>query len=138
MAADLHIHIVTDAITEDVLADFFSSTLGSKWFNPTPKNWDEREPIFGVVADSPSVWVGAVSWLKAALFEDVEAYVPNPIGLVSEIVGEELPVIDDELIEKIKDALQVNNQTAYRFCNPDDVVAFLEEHSGKRCFTVSW
>lgn len=32
MAADLHIHVMTDGVTERDLADFFSNTLGSKHF----------------------------------------------------------------------------------------------------------
>ena len=137
MAADLHIHIVTDAITEEVLSEFFSSTIDSKWFKLNPTPWNEREANFGVVADSPNIWVGAVSWLKAALFED-DKYVPSPIQQVNELIGEDLPVIDDEFIVSISAALASENKSTYRFCNPDDVLAFLEKYKGERCFTVSW
>jgi hypothetical protein len=87
---------------------------------------------------SPNVWVGEVSWLKAALFEDEEAFVPDAVAEVYEIIGEGLPVIDDALIEKIRTALGAQNRTGYNVTDPDPVIRFLEQHRGKPCFTISW
>jgi len=138
MSADLHIHVY-EGLTKDDLRRFFSHTMGSKWF--TLSNlWtpEEHQESFNKVMDSPDVWVGSVSWLKAALLEDGDKYIPSPVMEVSEIVGEELPMIDDELIGQIREALALENTTSYSVASPEAVVAFLEEHRGKRVFTVSW
>lgn len=148
MAADLHIHVFK-GIDEKDLAAFFSNTLGSKWFKP--HTWDEQggeDDVYSKISDTPNVWVGEVSWLKAALFADSDSFVPDAIGAISELVGEDLPVIDDKLIDGIKQALGLPNNTArqdgvmagagYAISDENGVIAFLEQHRGERVFTVSW
>lgn len=137
MAADLHIHIY-EGINEQDLADFNANTMGSKWFDLRPVSDTRWHESYVRVSATPEVWVGEVSWLKAALLEDAEHYVPNAVGAVNEIIGEDLPVIEDALIAQIRAALELPNQTAYRLADPDVVVQFLEEHRGKQCFIVSW
>ena len=150
MAADLHIHVFAEGeLTEENFRAFFSNTLGSRWFNPIScAEMDRVEHLRKSVGDTPSVWVGEVSWLKAALFEDDESYIPEGVGAVNEIIGEDLPVVDDELIEEIRAALCLSNGTArpdgvhggvgYGVSEPGDVCAFLEQHKGERAFTISW
>lgn len=90
------------------------------------------------ISDSPNIWVGSVSWLKAALTGSDE-FVPDPVGAVAERIGEDLPVIDETLIEDIETALARENTTSYETEDEEsDVVAFLRKHMGKRAFTVSW
>ena len=136
MAADLHRHIF-EGITEKDLAGFFANTWGSKYFNlGRGSSWDD--PSRRKVGNTPQIWVGEVSWLKAALFEDSESFIPDPVGAISELVGEDLPVIDDSFIVKIKEAMAIPNETGYSLANAEEIVVFLEEHKGKRVFTISW
>ena len=136
MAADLHIHIF-EGIAEKDLSGFFANTWGSKYFNlGKGSSWDD--PSRKKVGDTPSVWVGEVSWLKAALFDDSEAFIPDPVGAISELVGEDLPVIDDSFMEKVKEAMAMPNETGYSLAHAEEILAFLEEHKGKQVFTISW
>jgi hypothetical protein len=139
MAADLHIHSA-GSVTEDDLACFKSHALGSKWFNPqhqcggvscSCEHWDR-------VADSPSIWIGEVSWLKAALVGDDETFVPSPVQKISELIGENLPVLDNELRSQLLSALGLDNTTSYTIAEHAKVAAWLDEHMGERLFTVSW
>ena len=157
MAADLHIHVFEEGqLTEDHFRAVFSNTIGSKWELP----WgDDRaicgspfqewaEPLRLEVYETSAVWVGEVSWLKAALLGNAEAYIPDTVAEVYEIIGEEQPTVTEELIEKVKEAFRLPNKTAqenggycgegYSLANVNDVVKFLEKHIGWKAFTVSW
>jgi len=165
MAADLHIHVilnepvtaeahfyyptakswmVTRVVTEKELASFFGGSMGSRWFRGFHSV--EEETIFdreawALVTSTPNVWVGEVSWLKAALFEDEEKYVPGPVAKVFDIIDEHLPMIDDALIEQIREALRVENTTSYSVNSEvtnNEVINFLQKHKGLRCFTINW
>src|SRR5262245_26911747 len=142
MAADLHIHAMVD-VTEDDLKCFFASTLGSRFFNPSGKtecdstickHWDK------VTAD-PHIWIGEVSWLKAALLED-DDFIPEPVEKINELIGEDLPVLDEALKNSILDALKVRGDrgTGYDVRSPDneDLIKWLDANMGRRLFTVSW
>lgn len=135
MAADLHVHIL-EGIGEGDLALFFSNALGSRWFNPKPGSQDLT--LYEKIDETPNIWIGEVSWLKAALFEGAESFVPSGVAKVQEIIGEDLPTVDDALIEQIREALGGENGTGYSVTKPDPVIDFLLAHRGKRCFTVSW
>ena len=134
MAADLHIHVL-DGISGEDLASFFSNTLGSKYFNPRPGG---RASASSPVSQTPNVWIGEVSWLKAAFLGDSETYVPASVVQISDLIGEDLPELTEELLTKILDALGSKNTTNYSISSRDDVESFLREHMGKRLFTVSW
>lgn len=139
MAADLHIHIFEGA-TEDDLAEFFSNTIDSKYFGfcLRRRSYEEIVQSHRKIGMTPHIWVGEVSWLKAGLLGDEERYVPGPVQAIADIIGEDLPVIDDVLIERIEAAMHEPNTTSYRLAAAQDVLEFLKEHKGKRCFTVSW
>lgn len=132
----MHLHIF-EGITEDDLKTFFSNTLGSKHFNlyRSSRGWDS---VFSKIADTPNVWIGEVSWLKAAFCDNDETFIPNTVGEVHDIIGEDLPVIDDELIQKILKAFDLENKTSYSLAKKEDIEKFLLEHKGKKAFTVSW
>jgi len=133
MAADLSIHVF-EGVTEEDLAAFFSHTLGSKYMDLN------RRTDLGVhlkISDTPGIWIGEVSWLKAAITGDME-YVPGPVQSVQETIGEDLPEVDDALIARIMAAFDIPNLTAYHIAEPAEVRSFLEAHRGKRLFTVSW
>lgn len=147
MAADLHVHVKTDDVSEEDLASFFSNTLGSKYFSPlTIGQGGSFEEKYGEgsphkrVSDTPNVWIGEVSWLKQAVFEVEEGhYVPDIVQAVNEIVGEDLPVIDDELIGKFQQAFaDAKAHEFYDTVQEAKVIEFLDSHRGKPVFTVSW
>lgn len=138
MAADLHIHVLPDDIEEGVLAVMFSNCFGSKHFGPMRVSEGARTEAIMRVSDMPGVWIGEVSWLKAALFEDSETFVPGPVQVVQDAIGEHLPRLDPALEQKILEALQVPNTTGYNISEVQPVADFLAKHRNKRLFTVSW
>lgn len=140
MSADMKIHVFEPPCTEDDLAVFFTSSLGSKHFGrrPYPGN-DAYFAASAAVGSTPSIWIGEVSWLKAALFDDAEAFVPDTVQTIASLIGEELPVLDNELTSKILGAFEQPNQTDYSLnAAPEQLRTFLRTHTGKRVFTVSW
>lgn len=142
MGADLHIHVMTEDMTEEDFRYFFSHTMGSKWFTmnrayDTFSN-DRGKLAMDRVMNSPNVSVGEWSTLKAAVFDDSETYKPAPMQEVYNIISESLPVIDDTLIDRIKKAMLIENTTDYSVNSGEDIIEFLEEHRGKQVFTVSW
>ena len=149
MGADLHIHVF-ERITEDDLAIMKSSTLGSKYFNLKLDDmpWEEKSKIHKRVGETPNIWIGEVSWLKAALMEDSDTFIPNTVRDISELIGEDLPVVDDEFIDKVVAAFEQLNNTkkedgvwsgsGYSLANPEEVRTFLEIHKGKKVFQISW
>jgi len=140
MAADMHIHVFGEGqLTEDDFRIFFSNVLGSKWFQMNRgEAYEKDDALYHKFDACPNIWVGEVSWLKAALFSSPEDFIPDPVGEVNEIIGEDLPVVDDELIKKIEAALKLANNTSYAISTSDQIVEFLRKHKGKRAFTVSW
>ena len=100
-----------------------------------------------VIYKTKSIFIGEVSWLKASLFEDGGDYIPDVVASISELI-DGLTVIDDELIEKVKEAFQQPNNTiqengvwggnGYKLNDPKKVIKFLKQHKGRKCFTVSW
>jgi len=140
MAADLHIHIF-EGITLKDLELFFENTLGSRWFKSDPSlclRLEDEKPVYERVINTPNIWVGEVSWLKAMVFEKPADFIPQAIGKIHEIIGEELPDIDDILIHDIKCAMTLPNSTGYSLANAESILEFLEQHRGKKVFTVSW
>ena len=149
MAADMHIHVLPNEVNSDFFKRFNSNCLGSKWFGWVSNK--EYSKHFGedsdLIWDCPNVWVGEVSWLKDAFFED-DSYIPNTVEAIFDIIGEDLPILDDVMIEKIRDAFNLPNRSiknggvyegkGYALADVDKVVAFLNQHKGKRVFTVSW
>jgi hypothetical protein len=137
MAADLYIHVF-EGITEEDLANFFAGIMGSKYFSLVGYDSQKYMEASDKIQNTPAVWIGEVSWLKAALTEDEKKYVPSTVGAVEEAIGEDLPVLDDSLIERILAAFKLKNKTNYRLANPREVKRFLQKHKGKKVFTVSW
>jgi hypothetical protein len=118
-----------------------SNHIGSKYFNP--RTLSERDLLGDSsrrVMDTPNVWIGEVSWLKAALFDGgTEEYVPTTVQAISDMIGEDLPVLDDDLIGKILGAFDAPNQTPYRLADtPGALRSFLNEWKGLPVFTISW
>lgn len=146
MATDLHIHILK-GVTEKDLSTFFSHVFGSKWFDLFTSNRPNSKSHKKVV-NTPNIWIGEVSWLKAAFLDDEDSFVPSTVAKIADLIGEELPVLTDELITQIIVAFNLPNNTAkldgvrdgdgFMLANPKNVKAFLEAYKGERIFTVSW
>jgi hypothetical protein len=140
MGADLHIHVY-EGLTENDLKAFFSNTLGSKYFvgffgiRTSHEDWRKA---LDKIMKTKNVNVGECSWLKAALLNDDESFIPDTIGAINELIGEELPTLDENLKNKIIEAFAFPNKTSYDINKKERVEKFLEENMGKKLFTVSW
>jgi len=160
MSADLHIHIL-EGIEESELEGMFYNSIGSKYC-PLSYIEDDTPPekiqelfkkdeelhekyskqkfstngICNRIARTPNIWVGEVSWLADSLLDG--DYVPSFIQAVADIIGEDLPVIDEDLINRIKNAAKLKNTTRYQLNDIGNIVEFLKEHYGEKIFTVSW
>lgn len=143
MAAEVHIHALV-GITEEDLRVFFSSHLGSKWFveayAPDDPLYPERvwERTAQKIKFTPCVRVGDVSWLKAGISGNFEEFIPGAIQIISDLIGETLPVLDEGLEKKILEALTVPNTSRYQVDSGEDIAIFLEMYRGFRLFIVSW
>lgn len=146
MAADLHLHAMGD-VTEDDLACFFSTTIGSRWFSepfgshPCQLDDDYQCAHWVAVADSDDVWIGEVSWLSAGLTGNLNS-VPEPVERVADLIGDDLPELTPELREKIIEAVAVDRlrNNGYKTVKPGDkgLITWLNDHLDDRLFTVSW
>ena len=140
MAADMHIHVLTNSWgpPEEQVRRFIQPVLAGNGFDWTLS--DEKSKHFNddydAISNTPSVWVGEVSWLKAALFDDADTFIPRPVDVISEAI-QGIVVIDDALIAKVEEAMQLENQTGYSIAS-NEVIEFLKEYKGHRAFTVSW
>jgi len=138
MAADMHIHIL-EGVTEHQVKRFGSSTLGGPFCNYVSyqENSKHFNDDYDAISCTPQIWVGEVSWLKAAFSDDPEAFIPDMVGFVRAEFDDGLVVIDDAMIERVEAALQAPNTTGYSV-GDNEIVEFLKEHKGKKAFTVSW
>lgn len=138
MSADLHIHAFAEGtLTENDFRDMFCHTMGSKYFDLGRR--DDFDKLLALKDDEDSeVWVGEVSWLKAALSDDADTFIPSAVQAVNDLVGEDHPLIDDALIDKICKAMDVENPTGYSVASVDSISDWLGRHKGQRAFTVSW
>lgn len=166
MAADLHIHVLTDDITEDDMLIFNGNHMGSHywcWEYPPMEgeegfcvdgrenhkrrlqlyaaHGDEHELDrlgYSKIANTPDIWIGEVSWLKAAICESDE-FLPGPVVAVSELIPDyPHPVLTTGLMDQIISAMDVPNKTQYTVATVETVKEFLQQHLHKRIFTISW
>lgn len=100
--------------------------------------WQTTLEIHKRIAATPSVWIGEVSWLKAVVSLDADTYVPDPVRVIDELIGEKLPTLTAELRDQIVAALGIPNRTDYRISDAVPVRDFLNLYMGNRLFTVSW
>ncbi|GEM_PF-3040838 len=79
----------------------------------------------------PFVSVGECSLLKAALFDEEETFVPNPIQKILDLIGpKEIRKCDEAFVQGVKEALALPNQTGYKLADPRRVILFVESHIG--------
>ena len=144
MSADMVIHI-EQGLAEEDLQCFFKSTLGSKYFGGLLGSsyvCAEKDILcshWERVSNTPSVGVGEVSWLKAALLES-DVYIPGPIEQINTLLDDH-PVLTAELVQQISDAFKSPNDSIYQLDSEgvrERVVEFVEQYLGQRAFTISW
>lgn len=128
----------------ELTLNYYRSVLDtdSNWRDDGTLNQDIYLPsyAFMVMCATPQVWVGEVSWLKAALFENgEETFVPNAVGRLAQLFDDDSGVIiTDDFITRAANAMMEDNQTSYSVASPEPIVEFLQKHLGKRAFTISW
>ena len=141
MAADVKIHVLTDEFTEEHYKAMAYNAFDSRYFeevSPESLGFKDKFDIARIADAAPNIWIGEVSWLKAALFEDSDKYVPGPVEQIVEIIGEDFPTITEELIVKVEAAFYAPNTTKYEVAREEDVVEFLRQHKGKKVVTITW
>lgn len=93
-------------------------------------------------AECPTVWIGQVSWLSAAAFDDRDRFVPTAVARVDELFLP-LPVVDEELVAATAAALELPDTSVYGASGgrgvsaPGPVVEWLTERVGSRVYPVS-
>lgn len=140
MSADLSIHALV-YVTEDELAEFKSNTLGSDYFSWTKRvPYERSNELYEKFANTPSVCVGEVSWLKAGLTGDSDTYIPPLCEAVSSCFEHDLMLCDDAFIARMAAAIKQAkpNSTGYETSEGEPILKFLEEHKGEKVFTISW
>ena len=79
MSADLYIHVRTPDVTRENLTVFSAEY----------RSGDDDTAYYSamnLIGESPMVWVGAVSWLKAALFNKPGEYIPETVDTVAVLI----------------------------------------------------
>ena len=140
-----HLRVVSaqDLAGNLVAKQFLTKQCPSLGTIAIPPGWliwlvrEERAILSAAIANTPSVWVGEVSWLKADLLKDVDRFVPGPIQHMFDAV-KTFTIITDEVIEKVSIAFDVPNTTDYSINTKDEVVDFLKQHKNRDCFVVYW
>lgn len=136
MATEFRIHVLTDVFTEAHLAAIFSNHLGSKYEDPDPFSGAKERfqvehscSLYDMALKTPYVLVGRGPGMNHH----------NAIDAVIDVIGEDLPVIDDVLIARIREALNMRDENPYWTLAPfDEVTAFLKRNKGERVFTILW
>ena len=140
MAASLHLYAYVDGdLTEEDFKQLFCNVFGSKYFNLSrcPSAMKQMEFMEKLLAKLPAIWVGEVSWLKNLFFGDYQ-FVPNICLEIYNLVQEDRPVVNEELIAKVRKIFESNPvAAAYSTADCKDIVDFLEENLGRRLFTFS-
>lgn len=72
----------------------------------------ERQELLMMLDGLPWCFIGEVSWGKAALFGDVDRYVPGPVAAVSEYVGDGL-VLTSGRAKAVTVAMSAPNLSIY-------------------------
>lgn len=143
MSADLHIHVHDGTITEENRRLFHQGDMGSKYCTSNQDHGEKWDAAFRAYGATPNVWVGSVSWLKAALFEDEASYVPPLVNRISDLIPNDDDggvEITDDLLAAVQAAFitQAENKTVYELAESNVVMDFLRQHKGKKAFVISW
>ena len=152
MSADFHLHVFTEAFTPLHYAVANCNVMGSLFFvlDATPNHgvgvkeklcralgYEDVIDLYIAEEQTPGIWVGEVSWLKAALLEDYQKYVPSVVEKIYDIVGDHFPIINEKLITTIDECFDCENSTQYKVNDREPVIGFLRAHIGEMLFCAS-
>ncbi len=116
-------------------SDEFAAQFLAAIKEPSPSK-EAMENVTDKVLATVGVWIGEASPLKAGLLSDPEQFIPSIVDQIANIIGEELPVITDDLINQIREAFNLGNTTEYKTAEKDTVISFFEAHKGRRAFFI--
>ena len=128
MSCDLDIHVL-DGTTEEDYKMASSNCLFSKYFDPISTGneaWDRHNEAVSRLRKTPRLCVGELD-SGPNDFEDC-------ISLL--VVGEDFPVIDDELIRKVM-SVYSEFHMGWRY-GREKMRRFLKKHRGKKVITFVW
>lgn len=145
MGADLVLHVVDGAFSEEDLRRWFSHTLGSRYCPLTAitenspseevvaavdtQGREERDDLWARWGNTEQVFIGACS----------AGVVPPPlVDLVLSLFGPHDTVVTDEILATIRAWEERPNPTPYRSAGKSEVLAFLEANKGGRVACVAW
>lgn len=140
MAADLHIHVGPMPIKPAENSVHF--LLNGAYDIDFDKHMVDSKA--GIIED---IWVGEVSWLKAALFEDGDRnFIPPFVKVVSETFpsvysGKSIEITEElisGLMTKMGIAATLKDETQYDLGDPENILMWLTARKGKQAWTVSW
>jgi len=114
------------------------TTLIEKGQKQYPEVMSKYDSAFAKVSNTPNTRIGEVNWVTAAATKNFKAFVPTAIAMISELIGEELPILDNELERRIVEALKKENITHYSLTPERALASFLASHKGKKLFIVNW
>ena len=90
----------------------------------------------GDAFDRPFIVVAEASFLKYGLTGD-KRFVPEPVMELSRLLSRPT-VIDDGLIEKVKEIEWKNNSVYELYMSKEDVIEFLQQHKGEKIYYECW
>lgn len=128
MSVQVQLHVLDNGVTEADVIALAAGTLESKYFSwsgVSRMNAAGGLDVTLKIADkAPGVVIGDRSAFDEA----------DEVSEVMSVVGEDFPVVDDELTQRVLKPLLAagNNDAAGR------VDEFMHEHKGKRAFVVAW
>lgn len=80
--------------------------------SPTGLTGADYDEVHARLRHAPRVWVGQVSWIKAAMDEDYDAYIPGPVAAVARVVGDGV-ILTPGLAKAITVAMSTPNRSIY-------------------------
>ena len=145
MGADLVIHVVEGAFSEEDLRRWFSHTIGSRYCPLTAITEDStreeviaafdaqgnegRDDLWERWDKTDQVFVGVCS---------AGATPPPLVDLITDLFGPHDTVVSDEILAKVREWNEKENRSGYRSAVKSEVLAFLEANKGKRVACVAW
>lgn len=132
MPTDLYIHALTEDFTEEHYKAINQGTVCSKYFQYQSDNVTYEE-AFEILKLAPAVWAGQVR---------IGDYQISEVFKIEDIIGENFPTVDGDLMDKIKAVFEANapndSEMSSRLALPQSVLGFLGEQWGNKVFTARW
>lgn len=148
MAASFTIHFLAGPEQQEAYKLINGNTIGSQYCTLMDGRRSEEDSIardraqslaHKVMATTPAVTIGDVSWLKAAFLEDGERFIPSPIERMSELIGEEFPILDANLRDNLLSCLSLKNSSSYPdLISKEELQKALDANMGTTLCHISW